>query len=245
MAFSDFKTISEVQEKFRITYAEADFAEAEPSTPSAEFLRKTLNLPANIFIFSPPMPRGRKTIIFPVLKESYKAYADQYALWIKQSIGYDDVLNGTPDYFISTRSELGKTVIGSPLILLVEAKKNDFEQGWGQCLAELVAAQKINDDAAFPVYGIVTDGTLWQFGRLIGDTFTQNRTDFALANLPTLFGAVNSVRAYAASICSPRSPCLGDLYSHGFACSIRSGRFLPKSRLRKSYSVFEAVTDVS
>jgi len=43
------------------------------------------------------------------------------------------------------------------------------------------------------VYGIVTDGTLWQFGRLIGDTFTQNRTDFTLANLPTLFGAVDSV----------------------------------------------------
>ena len=102
-------------------------------------------------------------------------------------------MNGVPDYFISTRSELGKTVVGSPLILLVEAKKNDFEQGWGQCLAELVAAQKINDDAAFPVYGIVTDGTLWQFGRLIGDTFTQNRTDFALANLPILFGAVDSV----------------------------------------------------
>lgn len=94
---------------------------------------------------------------------------------------------------LDTRSELGKTVVGSPLILLVEAKKNDFEQGWGQCLAELVAAQKINDDAGFPVYGIVTDGTLWQFGRLIGDTFTQNRTDFALANLPTLFGAVDSV----------------------------------------------------
>ena len=60
-------------------------------------------------------------------------------------------------------------------------------------MAELVAAQKINDDTAFPVYGIVTDGTLWQFGRLIGDTFTQNRTDFTWANLPALFGAVDSV----------------------------------------------------
>ena len=192
MAFSDFKTISEVQEKFRITYAEDDFVKAEPSTPSAEFLRDFEFTREHIYIFASDAAR-RKTITFPVLKESYKAYADQYALWIKQSIAYDDILNGTPDYFISTRSELGKTVVGSPLILLVEAKKNDFEQGWGQCLAELVAAQKINDDTAFPVYGIVTDGTLWQFGRLIGDTFTQNRADFALTNLPTLFGAVNSV----------------------------------------------------
>lgn len=192
MAFSDFKTISEVQEKFRVTYSEDDFVTTEASIPSTEFLRDFEFTRNHINVFASEAARC-ETIIFPVLKESYKAYADQYALWIKQSIAYDEVLNGTPDYFISTRSELGKTVVGSPLILLVEAKKNDFEQGWGQCLAELVAAQKINDDAAFPVYGIVTDGTLWQFGRLIGNTFTQNRTDFALANLPTLFGAVDSV----------------------------------------------------
>ena len=199
MAFSDFKTISEVQEKFRITYTEDDFVTAEPSNPSAEFLRDFEFTREHINVFASEASRC-ETIIFPVLKESYKAYADQYALWIKQSISYDDLLNGTPDYFISTRSELGKTVVGSPLILLVEAKKNDFEQGWGQCLAELVAAQKINDDTTFPVYGIVTDGTLWQFGRLIGDTFTQNKTDFALANLPTLFGAVDSVFKVVADV---------------------------------------------
>lgn len=197
MAFSDFKTISEVQEKFRITYAEDDFVKAEPSAPSMAFLQDFEFTREHINVFASEAARC-EAIIFPVLKESYKPYADRYALWIKQSIGYDDVLNGTPDYFISTRSELGKTVVGSPLILLVEAKKNDFEHGWGQCLAELVAAQKINaknmnGSADFPVYGIVTDGTLWQFGRLIGDTFTQNRADFALTNLPTLFGAVNSV----------------------------------------------------
>ena len=192
MAFSDFKTISEVQERFRITYSENDFVEVEPSNPSAEFLRDFEFTREHINVFASEASRC-ETIIFPVLKESYKAYADRYALWIKKSIVYDDTLNGTPDYFISTKSELGKTVVGSPLILLVEAKKNDFEHGWGQCLAELVAAQKINDDVNFPVYGIVTDGTLWQFGQLIGNTFTQNRTDFALTNLPTLFGAVDSV----------------------------------------------------
>ena len=197
MAFSDFKTISEAQEKFRIKYAEDDFVKSDPSDPSEEFLRDFEFTREHINVFASEASRC-EAIIFPVLKESYKAYADRYALWIKQSIAYDAVLNGTPDYFVSTRSELGKTVVGSPLILLVEAKKNDFEYGWGQCLAELVAAQKINEknmdsSADFPVYGIVTDGTLWQFGHLIGDTFTQNRTDFVLANLPMLFGAVDSV----------------------------------------------------
>ena len=60
-------------------------------------------------------------------------------------------------------------------------------------MAELVAAQKMNDNLDFPVYGIVTDGIMWQFGRLVGDAFTRNRTNFSLDNLPNLFGAVNSV----------------------------------------------------
>ena len=39
MAFSDFKTISEVLEKFRIVYAENDFFSVEePSHPSEQFL---------------------------------------------------------------------------------------------------------------------------------------------------------------------------------------------------------------
>ena len=77
--------------------------------------------------------------------------------------------------------------------MLVEAKKNDFEQGWGQCLAELVAAQKINEDTENPVYGIVSDGTLWQIGHLVNETFTQNRTSFSVDNLPVLFGAIDFV----------------------------------------------------
>jgi len=192
VAFSDFKTISEVQEKFGIVYTEDNFLKAEPLKPSTEFLHDFEFTREYIHVFASEAARC-EAIIFPILKESYKTYADQYALWIKHSIAYDSLLNGTPDYFIATRSELGKTVVGSPLILLVEAKKNDFEQGWGQCLAELVATQKINDNTSFPVFGIVTDGTLWQFGRLIGDTFTQNGTDFGLANVPMLFGAIHAI----------------------------------------------------
>ena len=33
----------------------------------------------------------------------------------------------------------------------VEAKQNNFMAGWGQCLAELLAMQKLNQDETFPV----------------------------------------------------------------------------------------------
>ena len=119
-------------------------------------------------------------------------------LWIDESLAYDETLTGTPDYFIATKSELGGRILGTPLIIVVEAKKNDFEVGWGQCLAELIAAQKINaqkikEHVAFPVYGIVTDGMMWQFGKLVGDTFTENLTPFSLGDMPRLFGAIDAV----------------------------------------------------
>lgn len=193
MPFSDFKTIPDVQERFKIRHVEDDFIALENTVePSEQFLQELEFSRQYIDVFASEGARC-EAVIFPVLREVYKGYAEHYALWIKKAITYDDVLSGTPDYFISTRSELGKLVVGTPLIMLVEAKKNDFEHGWGQCLAELVAAQKINEDTERPVYGIVSDGTLWQIGHLVNETFIQNRTSFSVDNLPVLFGAIDSV----------------------------------------------------
>ena len=150
MAFSDFKAIPDVQEKFRITYAADNFlGNVESLNPAEQFLNE---LEFNMKYINVYTSEGARceNLIYPILREVYKGYADGYALWVKKPIAYDQALSGTPDYFISTRSELGMTVVGTPLIILVEAKKNDFEQGWGQCLAELVAAQKINDDPDVP-----------------------------------------------------------------------------------------------
>lgn len=100
------------------------------------------------------------------------------------------MLSGTPDYIFSKKSSLGKTVLETPIVIVVEAKKNDFEQGWGQCLAELVASQKINHDDIKPVYRVVTDGNLWQFGRLQGHLFTLNARNYTIDNLQALYGAL-------------------------------------------------------
>ena len=192
MAFSDFQKISEVQERFKIKYRTSDLFQVEPANPSDQFLQEFRFTMQNINVFSSEASRC-EAIIFPILREVYKAYTDNYALWIREPIVYDEILSGTPDYLIATKSELGMTVVGTPLMILVEAKKNDFEQGWGQCLAELVAAQKINDAPDVPVYGIVSDGERWQFGKLVDDDFTQNRKTFSIDDVPTLFGAINAV----------------------------------------------------
>lgn len=194
MAFSDFKSIPEVQEQFGIRHVEKDFISVGETGnfPSEQFRQELEFSRKYIDVFASEAARC-EAVIYPILREIYKAYAENYALWIKKPLTYDETLSGTPDYFISTRSELGKLIVGMPLIILVEARKNDFEQGWGQCLSELVAAQKINADPDIPVYGIVSDGTLWQFGNLVGDFFTQNRTSFSVDNLSSLLGTIDTV----------------------------------------------------
>ena len=122
MAFSDFKTIPEVQERFKIKYIRNDFLEPEDLDISAQFLQDFEFTQQHINIFASEAARCQG-IIFPVLREVYRAYTHHYALWIEKFISYDETLSGTPDYFIATKSELGMLVVGKPLILLVEAKK--------------------------------------------------------------------------------------------------------------------------
>jgi hypothetical protein len=192
MAFSDYKSIAQVQKDFGIKYREESFISLQRMAPASRFREEFEFNRNNIDVFSSEAART-ELVITPILREVYKGFYRQYSFWVQKSIAYDDKLSGTPDYLIATRSALGKTVLELPLVVVVEAKKNDFEQGWGQCLAELVAAQKINGDASRAVYGIVTDGELWKFGKLAGDVFVGNLEGYTVGDLAELFGAIHYI----------------------------------------------------
>ena len=189
MAFTDFKSIMQVQEAYGIQYTQADYIQYADIEPSPAFLEEFTFSQRYINVFASEAARC-ENVIYPILREVYKKYADCFTLWSHQSISCDTELSGTPDYLISTKSALGKTVLGSPIIVVVEAKRSDFIGGWGQCLAELVAAQRINNDTAISVYGIVTDGALWEFGKLEENLFTQNEIVLAVSDLKKVFGAI-------------------------------------------------------
>ena len=189
MAFTDFTSIAQVQETFDIKYVEEEYMRYDVDIePSAAFLEEFAFSQQYIDVFGSETSRC-ENVIYPILRDVYKKYADRFSLWSHKSIAYDAQLSGTPDYLISTKSALGKTVLGTPIVVVVEAKRNDFIVGWGQCLAELVAIQRINDDLK-PVYGIVTDGEMWQFGKLTEDVFTRNTSPIAISELGKVFGAI-------------------------------------------------------
>ena len=192
MAFTDFKSIQQVQYAFNIKYTEEEYLQYKHIEPSAEFLADFEFSRRNIDVFSSEASRC-ENVIYPLLRDVYKHYADRYSLWSHKALSYDDVLNGIPDYLITSKSSLGKTILGFPLVVVAEAKQNNFTEGWGQCLAELAAAQKLNKNEKIPVHGIVTDGEVWHFGKLIADTFIKNENVLALTDLKKIFGAISYI----------------------------------------------------
>jgi hypothetical protein len=192
MAFTDFKSADEVQKAYQIKLIEQNFLTLSPRKPSEQFVLEYKFVNDNFDIFSSEASRC-ENVIYPILREVCKQHIQHYSLWSHKSISADDILAGTPDYIIAKRSELGKNVLGGPLILVVEAKQNDFKKGWGQCLAELVAAQKLNNNSEKAVYGIVTDAEVWQFGKLANSLFTKNYTRVTIDNLDQVFGAVCAI----------------------------------------------------
>lgn len=66
----------------------------------------------------------------------------------------------------------------------------------GQCAAEMLATRLFNEatenDISI-VHGAVTSGTEWLFLRLEGDALLVDTRRYALANLPELLGALQTV----------------------------------------------------
>lgn len=189
MAFSQFKTIAEVQKAYNIRYTEVPFIQQIDRPLPPALLEDFQFNKENIDIFASEAARS-ELIISPLLRAVYRNHSQYYSFWIQKSLSCDELLSGTPDYMLSKRSPLGKTVLEMPIVIIVEAKKNDFEQGWGQCLAELVASQKLNQAPEQPVYGILTDGNLWQFGYLQADLFTKDDRNYTIDRIQEVYGAL-------------------------------------------------------
>lgn len=131
-------------------------------------------------------------LIFPVLLEVWAHYRDDLKIWSQPTFGTGQ-LRGLPDHVVTRIKFRGQLTFEAPYVVIVEAKKENFDEGWGQCLAAMVAARELNGHAELPVWGAVTTGHLWQFGTLEGSTFTQDAQLFALTELDRLCGALRYV----------------------------------------------------
>jgi hypothetical protein len=166
MPYSKF-TFSRAVEDFELTVREKPnlFAAIEPVIPTP-LLREILveNVPWAVAVGS---EKARSEgIINPVLLEVKRQLGGQVGVFSGEEFNVDIAadLNGFCDFLVSRSSE--QLYIKAPVVMLVEAKKEDLKPTLGQCLAEMVAAQRFNlikGQAIETIYGVVTSGTVWRF----------------------------------------------------------------------------------
>jgi len=191
MPFSFYKNLGNVIKKFQLSYHEENFILPIEITPS-EYLRSELQFVLEELVTNNSEASVCENLIYPILKDLWKPHRDKLMLWSHEPLQYDEDLSGTPDYMIAKKSPLGKVVCDQPYLLVVEAKKDNFQEGWGQCLVELVAAQKLNQTES-TIFGIVSNGDKWEFGKLENNQFTKNKTSYTLQTLTILCGALENI----------------------------------------------------
>ena len=185
MSYSQF-TIAKAIEQFSLSLVETqnllpDTLEVSLSPYLQEFITKNLQL---AIALNTEKARS-ELVICPVLL-SVKENVRNISLFSGEELNVDPSLglNGVCDFIISQSPE--QSYLKAPVVLVVEAKKEDLKAGIGQCIAEMVAALKFNnlhDNNIDTVYGAVTTGTLWRFLKLHQSILTLDLNEYPLSPL--------------------------------------------------------------
>lgn len=192
MPYSQFTTITKVKEAFNLSTREGvrflpEIAPITPSNTLQDYLEETLPLA----IATGSEKARSELIISPVLVEVRRILNRQVSLFSGEELTVDESLglNGRCDFLISRSPEM--LAIEAPAIVIVEAKQADLKTGIGQCVAEMIAAQKFNEakgKSILTIYGSVSNGVQWQFMKLEKQTVTIDLTIYPLPPIEQILG---------------------------------------------------------
>jgi hypothetical protein len=130
-------------------------------------------------------------IIAPVLLELRRKLKHQISLFsgVDFTVDFSQGLNGICDFIISKNPE--QLFIRQPIITIVEAKNENLNSGFGQCIAEAIAAQIFNQQEGNEIsviYGVVTIGTIWRFLKLVGKTVQIDLSEYYIKDINKILG---------------------------------------------------------
>lgn len=195
MPYSEF-TLAKVKKYFELTTSEdTDIFAAVPALECSEYLAETLRYNVPLALASNSEKARSEMIIAPILIEVRKQLQSQFSLFsgIDFNVDSEQGLTGFCDFIISSSSE--RLFVSAPVMMLVEAKKEDIIAGLGQCVAEMVAAQIFNEREGneIPViYGTVTSGTNWKFLKLQGKVVEIDLVEYYLTDVNKILGILAS-----------------------------------------------------
>jgi len=192
MTFSDFTSINKVKEYFPdIIISKEQFIPLELSNLMLNSYFED-DIKFSMKTYKPSEAFADKFLIAPLLNFVWQKH-EKLNIWTEKFIKADEILQGKPDYLISPLDRKQYEILSLPIVVIVEAKQENFTAGWGQCLAEMIACQKLNKQKNINIYGIVATGQYWEFGKLESDIFIKETNTCNTTNLHLTINTLNYI----------------------------------------------------
>ena len=130
-------------------------------------------------------------MVGPVLLDLWGRYRGHISLNAGVELDADPAarLSGYCDFVISRCPQ--RAVIGPPVVLIFEPKRDSIPDGLGQCVAGMEGAVRYNRRHSVPtepVYGCVTTGSIWKFLQLAGGRVSIDLAEYTISQVDRLLG---------------------------------------------------------
>ncbi len=191
MAFTDYKNLTILKAKHpHIIVNSENFIPELPEKEVKTSLKEDIAF--NLEAYRSNEFYACEALVSPILRYVWQnMYFKDINMWTHQGIKYDDDLVGVPDFMFTHLDQKQYEILSYPIITTVEAKADNFAEGWAQCIAQMLACQKLNTKPNVIIYGIVTTGKVWEFGKLEGNICIKNTNVCSIDELPKLVGIIS------------------------------------------------------
>jgi len=196
VAYSDFN-LKTVKNQFDLQLVENQslFSDIEPR-PISDYLQQTLKRNVALAQAINTEKARSELIIINVLLETKTQLLDRISLFSDIEFTVDKVqgLAGFCDYIISYSPE--QFYLETPVLMVVEAKNENIVAGFGQCIAEMVAAQLYNareNKQLSKIHGVVTTGNEWKFLQLREQTLFIDQESYYINEIQKIIGILTSI----------------------------------------------------
>lgn len=196
MAYIDF-TVEQVIDRFSLRFVEQDlFASQESTIQASSWLLETLAKGKKFALTTSSEKAKSEFIIAPILLEVAAHFSSQLAIYSGRNLDSDrdEGLVGECDFILGKGSTA--TFISTPIMAIAQAKRDNLENGLGQCAAQMYGAVRYNQkhgETLDKVYGCVTTGNLWQFLKLENNLLTLGSNIFYLNELDRILSCFNAI----------------------------------------------------
>ncbi len=191
MALSDFRYPDVVRQLGLTEETSRHLFTAVPPVPAGAISRVALPIGTQLGTGAHSELSRSVWMVGPILGDLWDRYDGRICLIAGAELDGDPAakLTGVCDFVVSRGPQ--RHVIGPPVLVMFEAKRDSIPDGLGQCIAAMVGAQRHSlraGEAADPMYGCVTTGSVWKFLRLSGTRLTTDATEYAISQVDQILG---------------------------------------------------------